>query len=189
MYRCNKDLDISGTILRNTTARIDMRILFPTRSIRNESYAFLETSQRQATCTPRKYSQLDYQFIPLRHGVKFRSFINSKLSSNLIEESVISDLSVSFITWNIQRFSKNRKRLLVETKWKEKRFPSSSFILSLSPLLFPPFVSSSIRQIIVPPLLRNIMIYFSKEYLDAHPPVCIRLGWNCLAKWLTNILQ
>ena len=136
MYRCNKDLDISGTILRNTTARIDMRILFPTRSIRNESYAFLETSQRQATCTPRKYSQLDYQFIPLRHGVKFRSFINSKLSGNLVEESIISDLSVSFITWNIQRFSKNRKRLLVETKkrnGKRKDFhPPLPFSLSLA---------------------------------------------------------
>lgn len=143
MYRCNKDLDISGTILRNTTARIDMRILFPTRSIRNESYAFLETSQRQATCTPRKYSQLDYQFIPLRHGVKFRSFINSKLSSNLIEESVISDLSVSFITWNIQRFSKNRKRLLVETKkrnGKRKDFhPPLPFSLSRHSFSLPLF--------------------------------------------------
>lgn len=87
---------------------------------------------------------------PLRHGVKFRSFINSQLSGcsgkrNLRFASVCPSFVGTNRLWTESKTFISRN----ETKRKEKRFPFSAN--TLSPLLFPPFVSSSIRQIIVPP--------------------------------------
>lgn len=89
---------------------------------------------------------------PLRHGVKFRSFINSQLSGKLLEESVISDSRLSALP-SSERIDSgpSRKRLLVETKrnGKRKDFHSPRTLSRHSFSL--PLFRSSIRQIIVPP--------------------------------------